>query len=110
VPSDFANPPQLNQTYCRLPAQPDCLYLHDLAVAPAARTAGAGRLLVDAFFAHLRESELPRASLIAIQDSAPYWQRHGFQPVPLAGSLQSRLASYGLDVQYMQLAVGAGKK
>jgi ribosomal protein S18 acetylase RimI-like enzyme len=105
VPSDFANPPQLNQTYWRLPEWPDCLYLHDLAVAPSARATGAGRALVDAFFAHLHQSELPRASLIAIQDSAPYWQRRGFQAVPLADTLRTRLASYGRDVQYMQFAV-----
>jgi ribosomal protein S18 acetylase RimI-like enzyme len=104
VPSAFGHPPPLDQTYCRLPMQPDCLHLHDLAVTPAARAAGAGRLLVDAFFAHLRESELPRASLIAIQDSAPYWQRRGFSRVPLADSLQTKLAGYGQNVQYMQCA------
>lgn len=104
VPSAFGHPPPLDQAHCRLPLRPDCLHLHDLAVAPAARATGAGRLLVDAFFAHLRESELPRASLIAIQDSAPYWQRRGFNPVPLAGSLQTKLASYGQNVQYMQFA------
>jgi ribosomal protein S18 acetylase RimI-like enzyme len=104
VPSNFAHPPLLDQTYCRLPAQPDCLHLHDLAVMPAARATGAGRLLVDAFFTHLRESELPRASLIAIQDSAPYWQRHGFQAVSLGDLLQTKLASYGQNVQYMQCA------
>lgn len=110
VPSAFGHPPLLDQAYCRLPAEPDCLHLHDLAVTPAARATGAGRLLVDAFFAQLRESEFPRASLIAIQDSAPYWQRRGFQPVSLGSSLQSKLAGYGQDVQYMQLAVNSVKE
>lgn len=104
LPWDFANPPMLDQTSCRLPKSPDCLHLHDLAVAPTARAAGAGRRLVDAFFAHLQQSELPRASLIAIQDSAPYWQRHGFSLVQPADSLQAKLASYGQDVQYMQFS------
>ena len=105
LPWDFSNPPTLNQGSCVLPTAPDCLYLHDLAVAPAARATGAGRALVGAFFAHLQALQLPRASLIAIQDSAPYWRRHGFEAVIIEESLQARLASYGEDVQYMEYVV-----
>lgn len=102
LPWSFANPPLLNQTSCTLPAQPDCLYLHDLAVTPVARERGAGRTLVEAFSAHFEKSELPRACLIAIQNSAGYWQRHGFRPVAISAPLQARLSSYGADVQYME--------
>jgi ribosomal protein S18 acetylase RimI-like enzyme len=102
LPWDFANPPILNQMSCRLPEQPDCLYLHDLAVAPAMRAAGAGSTLVNAFFEQLRQSGLPRASLIAIQDSAPYWRRQGFRPAPFENALRQKLSSYGHDVQYME--------
>jgi ribosomal protein S18 acetylase RimI-like enzyme len=108
LPWDFANPPSLDQGSCRLPAAPDCLYLHDLAITPDARKAGAGKLLVEAFFSQLRQSNLPRASLIAIQDSASYWQRHGFEAAPQAESLQAKLSSYGEGVQYMQFAVADG--
>lgn len=104
LPWDFASPPVLNQASCNLPDTPDCLYLHDLAVAPTARAGGAGRALVAAFFSHLRQTTLRRASLIAIQDSAPYWQRHGFQPARNSDALQARLSSYGDDVQYMEFA------
>jgi ribosomal protein S18 acetylase RimI-like enzyme len=106
LPWTFASPPALDQAACRLPDVPDCLYLHDLSVAPAARSAGAGRALVDAFFAHLHEAQLPRASLIAIQDSAPYWRRHGFTPVPPCDVLQAKLSTYGHDVQYMEYVAG----
>lgn len=108
LPWDFANPPLLDQTSCALPAQPDCLYLHDLAVTPAARELGAGRTLVEAFFSYLKQSQLKRASLIAIQNSSGYWQRHGFRPVAIAAALRARLSGYGADVQYMQFeTIGA---
>lgn len=106
LPSHFASPPQLDAQHCVVPAAPDCLYLHDLAVAPAARAAGAGRALVDAFFSHLEMSQLDRASLIAIQNSAPYWQRHGFRAATVNAALRARLHSYGHDVQYMEFSSG----
>jgi predicted N-acetyltransferase YhbS len=103
LPWEFSNPPLLNAQTCRLPASPDCLYLHDLAVAPRARKSGAGRVLVEAFLAQLRGSSLGRASLIAVQNSAPYWARYGFRAVPPSDALQARLSSYGVRVVYMEL-------
>lgn len=102
LPGLFGAPPPLNADACHVPAAPDCLYLHDLAVAPPARASGAGRALVEAFFGHLETARLARATLIAIQSSAPYWQRHGFRAVAAGAALQARLASYGGDVQYME--------
>jgi N-acetylglutamate synthase-like GNAT family acetyltransferase len=93
----------LNAATCRLPAAPDCLYLHDLAVAPGARKTGAARALVEAFLTQLRYLGLERASLVAVQNSAPYWQRYGFRAVPPSDALKPKLASYGVDVQYMML-------
>lgn len=104
LPGQFGAPPPLNADACHLPLSPDCLYLHDLAVAPAARATGAGRALVAAFFAQLEASRLARATLVAIQDSASYWQRYGFRAVAAGAALQARLASYGSDVQYMMFA------
>lgn len=104
LPWEFSNPPALNAQTCRLPDSPDCLYLHDLAVAPEARRFGTGRALVDAFLAQLQASGLGRASLVAVQDSAPYWERYGFRPVPLSAPLEAKLATYGERVLYMALS------
>ncbi len=104
LPWEFSNPPPLDAPSCRLPPEPDCLYLHDLAVWPAARSAGAGRALVETMLHRFRELGLGRACLIAIQDSGPYWERYGFRAVPAAGSLRARLSTYGEGVQYMALA------
>jgi len=103
LPWEFSNPPALNAETCRLPLSPDCLYLHDLAVMPNARKLGTGRALVEAFLIRLRESGLGRASLVAVQNSAPYWERYGFRAVPQPEPLKSKLATYGKSVEYMEL-------
>ena len=63
-----------------LPEQPDCLYLHDLAIAPAARGKGAARALVTAAFALAEQNGLQYFSLVAVQNSESFWQKFGFTP------------------------------
>lgn len=102
VPVDFSAPPSLNEASFELHPQPNCLYLHDLSVAPTARRSGAGRALVEACLSRLQVLGLGRASLIAVQDSARYWRRHGFRSAPLTESLKIRLSSYGQGVEYLE--------
>jgi predicted N-acetyltransferase YhbS len=103
LPWEFSSPPTLNAETCQLPTSPDCLYLHDLAVAPGARQFGTGRTLVGAFLTQLSASGLGRASLIAVQNSASYWERYGFRAVPLSAPLKAKLSTYGEGVVYMEL-------
>jgi N-acetylglutamate synthase-like GNAT family acetyltransferase len=98
-------PPVLNSTTCVLPAQADCLYLHDLAVAPSAREHGTGRALVQAFFHVLQERGLEYACLVAVQDSGNYWRRYGFQTMELNSFLQEKLSTYGSGAEFMQLTI-----
>lgn len=102
LPWIAAAPPALNAADCQLPLDPDCLYLHDLAVLPTARQTGAGKALVQAFFACLAKLALQQANLIAVQGAAGYWRRYGFQPVQTTATLEKKLATYGEDVVYMQ--------
>lgn len=104
LPWDFSSPPVLNAETCRLPSSPDCLYLHDLAVTSSARKLGAGRALVEEFLIRFRELDLGRASLIAVQNSAPYWERYGFRAVSLSEPLKTKLSTYGEGVAYMERA------
>ena len=46
-------------------------------------------------------SGIGRASLIAIQGSAPWWEGHGFRAALTTPALDARLAGYGSDVRYM---------
>lgn len=106
LPWHFHNPPCLDAAECRLPEAPDTLYLHDLAVAPEARGSGAAAELVQAFLAAQARLGLPRASLIAIQESASWWARHGFRPVSVDAHLAQRLTTYGAGACYMQRTGG----
>lgn len=102
LPWQAQDPPPLNAADCELPDAPDCLYLHDLAVAAGGRALGVGRELVAAFLRRLQVSRLGLAGLVAIQDSAPYWARYGFRVVPPSPRLAAKLASYGAGVHYME--------
>lgn len=93
--------PALDAVLDQLPPAPDCLYLHDLAVAPEARALGLGAALVERFLATLRRGPWRRAALIAVQDAAPYWQRHGFVRQRPDAALAAKLCTYGPGAQYM---------
>lgn len=95
--------PPLDAPTCTLARQPDALYLHDLALSPAARGSGAGQMLVQAALTVGVRRGLRQALLVAIQGSRPYWQRQGFavlDDVPAA--TQAKLASYGADARLMR--------
>ena len=102
LPWIFTAPPILNAPVCEMPVIPDCLYLHDLAIAPTARKTGAGQALVNTFFSRLQELNLDRAALVAVQASANYWRRRGFHSVKTTASLRKKLSSYGEGVDYME--------
>lgn len=95
--------PALDSPGCTIDPAADALYLHDLALAPAARGSGAGRALVRHALAVGARLGLRRALLVAIQGSAPYWRRQGFAALPPpTGAVRAKLASYGAQAQLMQ--------
>jgi GNAT superfamily N-acetyltransferase len=61
-----------------LPANPDCMYFHDLAVVPAWRATATGRLLVERLVDVARSHGLSKFALISVQNSEGYWARWGF--------------------------------
>lgn len=102
VPCCLGEPPPLNAQACILPAHADSLYLHDMAVMPTARKTGAGKALVEKFLAQIEELNFRSATLVAVQGSRRYWQRYGFQTATTSAALQTKLLSYGDNVEYMQ--------
>lgn len=99
-------PPALNARLGGLPAQPSTYYIHDLALAPEARGTGAGSEIVAWLVAHAREIGAPGLSLIAVNDSAEFWRRHGFE-ARHDPSLGRKLDSYGADAQVMVRATAS---
>lgn len=83
----------------------DSLFLHDLAVSPAARGTGVGRALVDRAFTLARNDGLQRAELIAIEGAAPFWAGLGFAATMPSPALAAKVAGYGPRAQWMARAL-----
>lgn len=81
---------------------PNCLYLHDLAVLREMRGTGAAQTLLKSFFEALHTSRFCRAALVAIQGSKPYWERQGFSVQTSSNAINEKLASYGSEAFYME--------
>lgn len=102
-------PPSLNTLLGAIPASADTLYLHDVALLPEARGAGAGTVVLALLLAHAAALKLDRLCLVAVNGSVPYWTRQGFV-VTNAVALQARLASYGNDARCMVRAVSTASE
>ncbi|PKO33323.1 MAG: histone acetyltransferase [Betaproteobacteria bacterium HGW-Betaproteobacteria-7] len=80
----------------------DCLYVHDLAVAPAASGSGLGARLVEHALQAARRQDLAQAALVCVQDAFAFWQRCGFaERRPLAPAATAALATYPPPARYM---------
>ena len=89
-------------------AAPDCLYLHDLAVAAVANGLGMGRALINEATRYAEEQGYPFSALISVQDSVAFWQRHGYSVVDhLSLRQQALLATYTGPAYYMSKLLSA---
>jgi hypothetical protein len=88
-PWRLRRPPALNTLLGRLPATPDTLYLHDLAVLPTTRAGGRGTSAVDLIADQAQRERLSTLSLLAVGRSLGFWQRNGFRDVDLGIDLSS---------------------
>lgn len=81
----------------------DCLYLHDLAVSRDARGYGVATALVEKAVAYAYELDLSQLALVAVQNSASFWQQQGFAIEPtLSSEAEQALGTYELqDACYM---------
>jgi len=102
LPACEAALPALDAPHCEAPSAPTLLYLHDMAVAPEARSLGLATLML----AHLQERAwalgLTRLALVAVQGSLPYWQRQGFvEPAGMSAGLGAKLATFGAGARFL---------
>lgn len=82
--------------------EPDCLYLHDLAVASRAAGKGIGPALARHNLQQARAQKLRYCALVSVQDSHGFWSRLGYVPhAELDPPQAGHLASYRSPAVYM---------
>lgn len=91
-------PPPLSVPMQRLAGNEE-FYLHDLAVAGAARGIGVGQRLLATALAFASEEGFEHAGLVAVQDAPAFWHKQGFVPAATRKSLEE----YGEGAVYMRL-------
>lgn len=83
-------------------AAPDSLYLHDLAVHPDASGLGLGPRLVRHAWAQATQAGWRHSTLVSVQASVEFWERHGYLPsAPAGAAQQARLGTYPGASVYM---------
>lgn len=82
--------------------QANCLYLHDMAVSPDARGQGVATTLLQQALSYAGTLGLSHAALVAVQNSAAFWQQQQFDVVDdLSEAASMALTSYGADAIYL---------
>lgn len=82
--------------------QANCLYLHDMAVSPDARGQGVATTLLQQALNYAGTLGLSHAALVAVQNSAAFWQQQQFDVVEdLSEAASMALTSYGADAIYL---------
>jgi GNAT superfamily N-acetyltransferase len=94
------SPPGLDSLLEALPADPDCLYIHDIALLPGARGHGDAAIIVEQLAALSKRERLPALALIAVSGTSDFWSRQGFV-AQHAPKLATKLASYDADARLM---------
>ncbi|MGY8681869.1 GNAT family N-acetyltransferase [Bradyrhizobium sp. UFLA05-153] len=101
-PWHFKKPPALNALLGAVAEPGSTYYIHDIALLPEARSGGAASEVVLKLVRHAKKAQFPNLSLVAVNNSAKFWERHGFRTLDDA-DLNQKLASYDDRAKYMVL-------
>lgn len=97
--------PKLDTLIWALPADADCLYLHDIVIDAPYRRSGQFHAALAELARLAEDLELDRLALVSVNRTAGLWAHHGFAAT-LGGRLAPLLASYGDDAVYMVRQLG----
>ena len=92
--------PALNELLLRLPKNPDCLYLHDIALLPNARGHRASRRLVETLIKIAYREKLFSLALTSVYDTRGLWESYGFKPYKNT-HIEHQINTYGPHAIYM---------
>jgi len=94
-PCQLNAPPKLNSAIKSLPKEPDCYFIHDIAVNPRFRGIGVGRNLADKAKQLAVEYKFKDMALISVQNSEKFWNKMGFKRVTdLTQGMSKKVESY----------------
>lgn len=93
--------PPLDAFLGTLPDRPDCLFLHDVAIAAQGRGYGCAAVLIDRLVDIAKQQKLPALALVSLYGSNVLWTRLGFEHVQ-DDQLAAQLARYGESASYMK--------
>ena len=94
------SPPKLGALLGAIPADADTFYLHDIALLPASRGTGAGKMALDLVVGDARALGLAEVTLMAVGGADLYWAARGFAYVPREAD-----PSYGAGAHLMRMPV-----
>ncbi len=100
-PGRLGAPPPLDAPLGGLPDAPDCLYLHDVALLPAARGLGLGAAALERMNALAAQQGFRWLALTSTPGARAFWDAQGFLPHDGGPGLEAKLASYGGGMTYM---------
>ena len=95
-------PPKLFKALPKI-SEPDCLYLHDMAISSKFRGVGLGTKLIEHLFSIVKSQQVNKVMLVAVQGSCGFWANNGFNVVA-----DVRVdSSYGNDAVLMETLIPA---
>jgi hypothetical protein len=92
--------PPLDGFLGQLPDDPDCLYVHDVAVLPEF-SGGVACAYVAEIEQLAGSSDISTLALVSVYATRGLWERLGFRAVNADAALRAKLASYGASATYM---------
>jgi len=92
--------PPLDTFLRAVPALTDCLFVHDIALAEAARGRGLGAEIMGRLERIARAQRLPAMAIVSVYGTHPLWQRLGFE-IRRSANIEGQLRPYGPGASYM---------
>jgi len=95
-------PIELDSPLGTVPKNFDCLYIHDVAVAPECQRKGIGNILFSKAKEITEQLKYKLIVAVSVQNSGYFWNKLGFQPFEnIPDGVKNKLLSYGQNCSYM---------
>ncbi len=95
-------PPSLDTFLTALPHDADRYFIHDLTLDASLRKRNHAAALIPDLVRAAQDARLPRITLVAVNGSAPFWSRSGFQRTADESIQAASRAKYGAGAVHME--------